>query len=378
MTLKPPWQLAARVWRLYVKQPKETKQYLHTKQLQILATRLDCVTTAAQPKQVTVSEKQKLAIVSGMQGHKLQFFDYAQTPMKLVHEIPFEDQCVETEISGSTCFVTTSNFKRFGNRKNHLHIIDLATFKERSRVVTGGNWSKVIALHPSEKLAFISNWQTNDISIIDISNLDHPRLLQIIPCGDSPRGIGITKSGTVLVTGFYSGNITKLQKGRAGRFKIVHVGKRFDYPRYSGNMRDIIISPDDQTAYISNVGRNLLHAWSIKDQRFVKSISVGKEPNSVTFDDTKKKILISCRKSNAIYIVDTESMKVAGRSEHTGSLPTGLCKIKGGFLTTGFLSNTLERFISPREKTIPVAERLRPKTKSFRMKSRPNDVPPFS
>lgn len=339
-------ELFRRGWRIYIHPPKETKEFLDVQKLPISAKCVEKTHTVDQPKQVVVSKNEKLAIVSGMKGHTLQFFDLTESRLKLIDEIPFKDQCVETTVSDELCFVTTSNFARGRDIRNHLHIVDLTRLEVVGSVSTGGNWSKVIAIHEPSKLAFVSNWHSNDISIINISDPSNLHLIQVLPCGKSPRGIAITNSGDrVVVAGFYSSDISELRKEKDGLYRVVYTSNPFDSSKYLGNMRDVLISPDDKLAYVSNMGRNLVLVWDLENREFITGMMVGKFPNTLCFaNDTGELLLVSCRESNAICIIDTKSLSVVSRSENTGSSPTGLCPISGGFLVTGFATNTLERY----------------------------------
>lgn len=345
-------KLITRGWRIYVWPPRESRVALNVDDLPILARRMASHQTASQPKQVAIASQKKLAFVSCMKGKKLQIFDYS-SGLSLVDEIEFPDQCVEVTVCGDLCFVTSTNFARDADavrgvhKRNFLTIISIDSGKILSTIDTGGNWSKVVKIHPNRKLALVSNWHTHDVSVIDIQDPSSPQLKQRLTCGESPRGIAFTESGEgVLVTGFYSGNIIELRQSTEGRFHVEHVGQRFNTPHYSGNLRDILIDQENEDlAWISNMGRNLVHQYSLREREFVASFLVGKSPNSLNFLEMDGlKLLVSCRGANVVLILDTKTRTVKGRSEFTGKSPTGLAAIPRGFLLSGFASHTLELY----------------------------------
>jgi len=334
-----------RLWRSHINPPKERKQFLSPEHLPVIAMKRAQIATREQPKQVAYHPGGNVALVTCMKGRALQIFHLEKEKFSLETELEFETQPVEVKIIGDKALVTTTNFQRPPySLDNRLWIIDIASRKIISSVETGGNWSKYIAVHSQKRLAFVSNWHSHDISIIDISNLKKPELKQLIRWGESPRGIAFTSKGDkAIVTGFYSGNIGELQPDSQGNWQVVFTSQPFDHPRYSGNMRHLVISADDQYAIISNLGRNLIHWWSIPKRRFADNIPVGQSPNSIEFIDGDKELLaVSCRDSNSVYLVDTIKRRVIGRSEKTGKKPTGLSFAPGGFLITNFRSNTLE------------------------------------
>jgi DNA-binding beta-propeller fold protein YncE len=335
-----------RIWKVYINPPKETRIYVRPQSLPVIATKVDVKPTKGQPKQVMYDPKTGLAFVSCMSGHALQLFKIETNSITLQGEVPFEDQCVEVLLHDGKVFVTTNNFERPPHPiRNKLWILDAATQKVLSSIDTGGNWSKLIAISPKDNELLISNWHSHNISVIDIADLAHPKLKQILAWGEAPRGIAFTPDGTqAVVTGFYSGNLGILTRNpQTQQWESTFTGEPFDRPHYPGNMRHVLINNSGQTAIVSNLRRNLIHIWSIPERTFTASISVGRSPNSIDWvGHDEKEIVVSCRESDYVYRVDLVNQRVVGRSQPTGSKPTGLCSVDGGFLVTGFEANTLE------------------------------------
>lgn len=333
-----------RFFRIHVNPPKEKGVFLEPSKLPEITTLEDRIDTKAQPKQVVYNQTTKKAFVSSMEGRTLQIFKIENKKIALENEISFEDQCVEVALLKNIAFVTTTNFDRPPNTlRNKLWMINQESKEIISSIDTGGNWSKLIAIRPQEDEILISNWHSHDISIVNITEPRNPKLKQILKWGEAPRGIAFLPDGNqAIVTGFYSGNLGVLSRGKNG-WTVDHTTKPFDGSNYSGNMRHVLITSDAKTAIISNLGRNLLHFWNIENRTFEKSISVGKSPNSIDFISSDK-VAVSCRDSSYVYLVDTNFRKVVGRSQKTGAEPTGLCKAGSGFLVTNFKENLMELY----------------------------------
>lgn len=331
-----------RFFNIYINPPKERGIFSEPLELPEITTIEDKIDTRAQPKQVIYNEITKKAFVSCMEGRTLQIFKIEDKKIIFEDEIYFEDQCVEVSLLKNMALVTTTNFDRPPKvLRNKLWIIDQESKEIISTIDTGGNWSKLIAIRPQADEVLISNWHSHDISVINIAEPRNPKLKQILKWGEAPRGIAFLPNGNqAIVTGFYSGNLGMLSRNRNG-WTTSHTTKPFDGSKYSGNMRHVLITSDGKAAIISNLGRNLIHFWNIKNKSFEESISVGKSPNSIDFLD-KKHIIISCRDSSYVYIVDINLKKVVGRSQKTGAEPTGLCKTDSGFLVTNFKDSTME------------------------------------
>lgn len=342
--------LLIRAWRIYLRPPKESRIFLEVAKLPVLTDKVLTVSAASEPKQVAVDLKRRQALVSCMKGQKLQFFLY-ESGLRLVDEIDFPEQCVEVTVAEDLALVTTTNFARPVDNvrgvklQNHLWTIDLDTRKIMGKCETGGNWSKVVKVHPNGRIALVSNWHSHNVSIINIENPANPYLVKQLPAGESPRGIAFSHDGeTALITGFYSSNIIEIGITASGDLEIVNIGKRFDHPNYSGNLRDILPDPNNSDLFwISNLGRNLVLCYSLSNRQFLQSISVGKSPNSLAFDENGR-LLVSCRGSNAVLVVDTGLFTAIGRSSETSQKPTGLAAIPKGFLSTSFSNNKLEMY----------------------------------
>jgi DNA-binding beta-propeller fold protein YncE len=237
--------------------------------------------------------------------------------------------------------LTTTNFRRGSSQKSHLWIFDPSKEEIVSSIDTKGEWSKVIKIDHSRGIAYVSNWHSHDLSIVDISNPRNLRMIQLLACDESPRGLALRHDGVVVATSFYGRKIFSI-KNVDGKYCVAKESTVFDQGKYGGNMRDIIITADGNTAWVSNLGRNMLHKYDARTLELLNSILVPREPNSIRFlDKTEKIILVSCRKDKVVCFVDTKEKRPIGVSQRTGKLPTGLVAVEAGFLVTSF-SGTIE------------------------------------
>jgi len=333
-----------RFWNIYVNPPKERNVFLSPEELPVTFRKVDQISTAGEPKQVVYDSKLRKAYVSCMKGNSLQIFDIRKSKIIADKEIAFQDQCVEVLLDNNFLYVTTTNFDRPPHElRNRLWILKPQSGEIISSVDTGGNWSKLISASPDHNELLVSNWHSHNISVIDIKDPKRPSLKQILEWGEAPRGIAFTPDGKrAIVTGFYSGNLGILTKESTGTWSVSYTSPKFDAPNYSGNMRHILVTSDGERAVISNLGRNLIHVWDITKREFVKSIRVGKSPNSICWFKNENQVAVSCRDSSCVYLVDLKLGKAVGRSVKTGKEPTGLCEVEDGFLVTSFGRNTLQ------------------------------------
>jgi len=341
--IKKITKLIRRAWRIYAMPPKETLIFLDPKQLPVISTILASSRTALEPKQVSVDHARELAYVSCMKGHALQEFSFAGDTLTLTNEWRFTEQCVECEFLDGLILLTTTNFKRGNNQKSHLWVFDPVTGTVVSQVDTQGEWSKVISVDHLRHLAFVSNWHSNDISVIDLSDITNLQVVQKVPCEEAPRGLVLKPDGTLIATSFYGREIFAIAKGDNG-YQVTKRSGPLDPTGYSGNMRDILLSPDTKTVFVSNLGRNMVHWHDSETLELVGSLSTPRQPNSMRFMKTQTPIIgVSCRKDSLVFFFDAVTKKPIGVSAKTEKLPTGLTAVEGGgFIVTNFDGSSIE------------------------------------
>jgi len=343
MRLSPKRVLALfrRAWRIYVTPPKESKVFLDYKELPVISTCLSREKTLFEPKQVAVDHARKLAYVSCMKGHSLQEFSFSNDSLILTNEWSFPEQCVECQIWRGLIILTTTNFKWGSGQKSRLWIFDPKEEIVVSFVDTEGEWSKIIAVDDERRVAFVSNWRSNDISVIDLSDLSNLKVIQKVSCDEAPRGMVLLSDGRVVATSFYGKRIFSVAK-EGEKYELAKKSALFNPQGYGGNMRDILIGPDGKILFVSNLGRNMVHWYDPKTLELLGSLLIPRKPNSMRVMSDNKTIGVSCRADNLVFFFDSETKKSVGVSAKTGKLPTGLAAIDGGFLVTNFDSSSIE------------------------------------
>lgn len=285
-------------------------------------------------KQLKVAKSRGLLILTSMAGHAIKIFSTKDlskysgtyiTGLFPILEKRFSQQVIEVEfdIEEKYAFFSLTDFGKSG-QMDKVVCIDLRNFKTLFEIPTGGKWCKQIEYHPDKHL-LVSNWNSNDISVIDVKNIRKPQLKQLIPCGISPRGIAFTANGkTGVVAGFYSRNLTFLSYNKRDRkFYIDKISAPFDYPNYSGNMRHVVIDDSRNVAFVSNMGRNLIHKVDLKTKQIIKSFPVATLPNTIAISEDKKYLAVSCRGSDLVCVLNTDTGYIEALVD-TGPTPTGL------------------------------------------------------
>lgn len=287
----------------------------------------------SQYKQVKYIDSLDFLVLSNMAGRKISFYKCADITRDLddsIYKMPtpfkefvFDHQVVEIEVDPAEkyAFFSLTDFGK-ENLTDKVVGIDFMTMTKIFEIETKGKWSKVIKYHP-DKLLFVSNWHSNDISVIDIKNFSAPRVTAIVKCGISPRGIDITQDGKrVFVTCFYSGGLCVFEYDQVARklklVKTILPPERLPAPSH---MRHVTIG--GKYAYISDLGRNVVYKLNITTLEYADTFPVGASPNTLVLSKDKKYLAVSCRDSNMIAILKTSTGCIR-TVINTGELPTGL------------------------------------------------------
>ena len=142
-------------------------------------------------------------IIATPDGNNLVVSDYGDRTSKgnLLKVIDTKTNIVERTItiSGSmnaNGLVTMAEANTIGlvdYVSNNVSILNLTTESVEKRIPTKQKKSHLSVLHPSKSIAYVTNMQSNSVSVID---LETNKVLKIIPCGLTTESIDITPDGS--------------------------------------------------------------------------------------------------------------------------------------------------------------------------------------
>ena len=198
-------------------------------------------------------------------------------------------------------------------------------FELKRSIPTGGNWSKFIAWSPEKNLLAISNWVSNDVSLIDY---DSGKVLTKLKTGKAPRGLYFYNGGNNLLTLSYESGL--LESFNTETYKRVNSIKISE-----ASMRHVSVESDRNTAYISDMYYTKVYKLDLGSFKITDSFSTYHKPNTIELynDDI---LFISCRgpnnpvdytrrspKDGKVQIIDTNTMTLLLEIQG-GNQPTGL------------------------------------------------------
>ncbi len=198
----------------------------------------------------------------------------------------------------------------------YIHIFDLNTFKYKTSFYSKGNWTKVFAKTSDEKTVYISHWLSEDITII---NVDTRKVIGRIKTPGIPRGLAMSPDDKHLFVALFSkvGKTLKVNLKKKKIVKILKVRK--------GVKRHIVIDKKKQQMYVSDMRYGTIDVISLKTDKLIKEVKVGKKINTIALSPDNKYLFMSSRGPNnpesyylkgpefgKVYIMDTSKLNVIG------------------------------------------------------------------
>lgn len=198
-------------------------------------------------------------------------------------------------------------------------------FEYKRTIPTTGNWSKFIAYSSERQLLAVSNWVSNDVSIIDYKS---GQCLRKISTGAAPRGLYFLEKGkTIISLSFDDGLIEKYD---------VDSGKELSHIKIqNAAMRHIVLNKNSSKAYVSDMYHRMIYEINLAIFTITAKTQVFNNPNTIKLYNDRW-LFVSSRGPNnkedytkrspengKIQVIDTQTMEVVISFEG-GNQPTGL------------------------------------------------------
>ena len=198
-------------------------------------------------------------------------------------------------------------------------------FTLRRTIDTKGTWSKFIAWSSEKQMLAVSNWVSNDISLIA---WESGTLIRSIKTGAAPRGmVFINKGNELLSLSFDDGIIEKFSVTDGKRLAKLSIA--------NAAMRHIVLDSTQTYAFVSDMYHRTVYKIDVSSLTIKESCRVFNNPNTIALLDDKW-LFVSCRGPNnpddytkrspvngKIYVIKTEGMEMT-QSLDGGNQPTGL------------------------------------------------------
>ncbi len=250
-----------------------------------------------QPKQVLFSPDNKELFIPLLNGKGFQILDLRTRKMQTVEVDTFgkdvgfvEDIFVQRPSAASAekdyrllvSQMTTARLHEY-RLKPDGSVEYLRSFK------TGGNWSKVIAYLPQQDLLAVSNWLSNDVTLLDYTTA---KVVHTLSGLNVPRGLAFTPDGKALaVASFNGGFLTEYDTQTWTRTKTLQ--------RPAGAApRHIVVTGDGKLYYVSDMARDEVLQVDQATFKILHIFPTRQNTNSVDLSSDGRLLAISCRGPN--------------------------------------------------------------------------------
>ena len=198
-------------------------------------------------------------------------------------------------------------------------------FEYKREIDTHGNWSKFIAWSPEKQMLAVSNWLSDDVTLLDYSS---GKLLRRLRTGRAPRGLFFTDAGNSIISlSFEGGLIEKFSTDEGKRLAFVSVDK--------AAMRHIVVDDSGTYGYITDMYHATVMRLDLKTFTVDCKVKVFNNPNTVDIYGNRW-LFVSSRGPNnrqdytkrslvdgKISVIDTADMHIV-TTIPGGNQPTGL------------------------------------------------------
>lgn len=161
---------------------------------------------------------------------------------------------------------------------------------------------KIIAVSPDEKLVFVANWNSYDISVISTENY---QVIKTIKVGAIPRGVEFTPDGKyAYVCNFGGSTISKIDVASLEVISTIN--------NVGISPRDMVISSKGDYAYYSSYGDGYLRKLDLQTDEVTDKIKIGIEPRSVCMTNNNKYLFVVNYQNGTVDAVDLTDFSIIG------------------------------------------------------------------
>ncbi|MCD6397560.1 MAG: hypothetical protein J7L71_08465, partial [Spirochaetaceae bacterium] len=229
----------------------------------------DILDTGSQPKSVEFSPNGAYIAVALLNGSGVEI--YSPLNMELIASLQPPDRWSEKKGFVETVFFKTRNELWVSQMTTGMiHVFNTKNWDYKLSFDCGGSWPKVITLNKNEDTAYISNWESRNISIVN--SLEYSVKKTIFVNG-IPRGLAVSPDEKYLyVANYTSGDINKIDLVKNLVIKNIDLG--------NGALRHVVISEEKNRLYVSDMFHGTITILNLNTDTVIKSFYAGSNINT--------------------------------------------------------------------------------------------------
>ncbi|MBN2739077.1 MAG: YncE family protein [Spirochaetales bacterium] len=279
------------------------------------------------PKQVIFTPDSRYIYITLLEGFGFQIFDTQK--MRIINYIRIEPYAKYRNFVEGIFIEEKKTFlcsQMATSRVFEFDVRDYENPKLLREIKTKGSWSKVIEYNRVLNQLAVSNWLSNDVSIIDYDSGEIITKLSKIP---APRGLIYRDDGKYLFVLSFDGGF--IEKYDTHTWKVV--GRVY---KPVAAMRHGVLTKNQKRLWVTNMTHSEVYEIDTDKFEILKSLSVFDKTNTIDLGKNDLYAFVSCRgpnneidytlpspESGKVMIIDTLSSKIIGEIRG-GNQPTGL------------------------------------------------------
>jgi YVTN family beta-propeller protein len=169
-----------------------------------------------------------------------------------------------------------------------IHAFRLSDFAYVDSFKAGGLWPKVIAVAPGEATAYVSNWESKTVSVIDTATR---AVSARIATGGIPRGMAFSRDGRFLyVCRYEPGALLKVDRATGAIVKTIDTGP--------SALRHVVLHPTRDVLYVSDLLKGRVFAVDAATDTVIASAVVDHSLNTLKVSPDGGSVFVCSRGPN--------------------------------------------------------------------------------
>ena len=275
-----------------------------------------------QPKQVVFSPDSKYIVLPLLDENGFDIFSVSEKKV-IKRIVPLNNK--NTGFAEGIFLEKKKSFLVSQMTTGLLYEYSYPEFEFKRVIKTKGVWSKFIAYNEKYNLLFVSNWISNNVSVIDY---DSGEIKAFIKTKAAPRGMDFADDGESLIVLCFDGST--IQKFSIKNFELsdsIYIEK--------SAMRHIAVNSKQDKAWVSDMYHAVVYELNLSDFKIGKKYWVFNNPNTIDLLNDQY-LFVSCRGPNnkedytkrspvngKVFVFDVLNQKKVCELEG-GNQPTGL------------------------------------------------------
>jgi len=207
-------------------------------------------------------------------------------------------------------------------RSNKFYVLDMESHEIKKIIDTYQDMSHMVTMSPYEKLAYIPNIGSNNISIY---HTEEEKIINHFPVGNGPEGLAIYKNGDIYSANQEDNTVTVYDPATLKEKFKLKVGILPIRAMFSPDYKYLFV-PNRESHDVSIIVPEYVFCGKTRPYE-IKRLPLGRWSGGVTFSDDGKFAYVANNKTNDVSVISMDDLEVIYKIK-TGIHPDGIAYLK--------------------------------------------------